>query len=97
MELKIDSFTYKWHADWAKLPPMEGHAHHGLAISREGHIITGHATENKILILDKQGNLLREIDAPVAETHGICIAEENGEEVLWIADASSKAIKMTLN
>ena len=97
MELKVNSFTYKWNADWAKLPPMEGHSHHGLVISKDGNIVTGHATESKILILDKQGNLLKEIDAPIAETHGICLAEENGEEVMWIADAASKVIKMTFD
>ena len=71
MELQInDSFTYKWHADWAKFPAMEGHSHHGLVISKEGHIITGHATESRILVLDKQGNLLNEIDIPIAERGG---------------------------
>ena len=97
MELKVNSFTYKWNADWAKLLPMEGHAHHGLVINKEGHIITGHATESRILILDKQGNLLKEVDTPIAETHGICLAEENGEEVLWIADAKSTIVKMTFD
>ncbi len=94
MELKVDSFTYKWNADWAKLPAQDGHAHHGLVISKDGNIVTGHATEVKILVLDKQGNVLKEIPAPVNETHGICLAEENGQEVIWIADAGSKVIKM---
>lgn len=97
MEFKVDSFVYKWHADWARLPSMEGHAHHGLAISREGHIITGHASERRILVLDRQGNLLREIAVPVAGTHGICLAEEDGEEVLWIADAESAVVKMAFD
>jgi hypothetical protein len=97
MELKVNSFTYKWHADWAKLPAMEGHSHHGLVISKDGHIVTGHATKSKILILDKQGNLLREINTPLVENHGICLAEENGEEILWICDAAGKVIKMTFD
>jgi len=76
---------------------MEGHSHHGLVISKDGNIVTGHATESKILILDKQGNLLEEIGTPLEENHGICLAEENGEEILWIADAASKVIKMTFD
>lgn len=95
MELQVDQFTYKWNADWAKADHKDGFAHHGLVINRDGHIVTGHATDVKIMVYDKAGNLLREIPVDgIAETHGICLAEENGEEFIWIADASSKVVQI---
>lgn len=90
MTIKVGKLEYEWQENWAKLPTMTGWSHHGLIINKEGNIITGHATEPKILILNKDGELLREFDAPVTETHGLCLAEENGKEVLWIADTGSK-------
>lgn len=81
-------YTWNWTEQWAKLPPMTGHSHHGLVINRAGQIVTGHATDPEILILDTDGNLLRSFPVPVVETHGLCLAEEQGEEVLFIADVS---------
>ncbi len=90
MTISLDSLKYEWEADWAKLPAMEGWSHHGLVINRDGNIVTGHATEPKILVLDKDGELLKEFKVPVTETHGICIVEEDGVELLWIADTGDK-------
>lgn len=86
MQLTVADTTWEWIENWAKLPPMTGHAHHGLVISRDGTIVTGHATEAKILFLDKQGTLLREFAVPLHETHGICLREVDGQERILIAD-----------
>lgn len=88
MLLEAGKETYRWIENWAKLPDMEGHVHHGLVINREGNIITGHATEARILILSPEGDLLNSFDVPLVETHGITIVEEEGEELLYIADVS---------
>ncbi len=90
MQIDLKSLKYEWQADWAKLPAMSGWSHHGLVVNRDGNIVTGHATEAKILILSPEGELLREFPVPVTETHGLCLMEENGEEFLWIADVGNK-------
>jgi hypothetical protein len=89
-QLTVGELKYEWIENWAKLPDSSGHAHHGLAIDRQGHIVTADNTEPKILILDKEGNLLNSFETPVIENHGLCLAEENGAEVLYIADVAGK-------
>lgn len=91
MSITIGKLRYEWEADWAKLPPMTGWAHHGLAVSLDGTIFTGHAAEPRILVLDPAGNLVRSFDMPVIENHCITLSRENGCEVLWIVDTGSKS------
>jgi len=91
MNLTADKLTYRWIADWAKIPANDGHAHHSILVMEDGSILTGHATEAKIMILDAEtGAVKREFAVPVNETHGMCLALENGKEVLWIADVGGK-------
>jgi len=89
--LDAKPLKYRWIADWAKIPANDGHAHHSILAMKDGSILTGHASEAKILILDADsGAVKREFAVPVNETHGLCLAEENGQEVLWIADVGGK-------
>jgi len=86
MQCTVDAQTYTWQADWAKLPKMTGHAHHGFTWSSNGYLVSAHATDPEVLILSPDGELQRSFATPVGENHGLTLAEENGEEVLWIAD-----------
>ncbi len=88
--LEAKSLKYRWIADWAKIPETNGHSHHGIVVMRDGNILTGHALEAKVCVLSPQGDLIREVAVPVNETHGLALAEENGTEVLWIADVGGK-------
>lgn len=90
MNWKIGKHEYVWQESWAKLPPSEGWSHHGFAVRKNGELVTGDALDPKVLFLDPEGNLLRSIELPVTETHGIAISEENGEEILWVADIANK-------
>jgi DNA-binding beta-propeller fold protein YncE len=90
MEIDVGDLKYEWIADWAKLSPMTGFAHHGLAIAKDGAIVTAHATHPRILVLSPEGELLREFAVPVTEVHGITLADEDGTEILWIVDTAAK-------
>lgn len=90
MNVQIDQCTYHWNSNWAKLPKMEGWAHHGLVISQSGKVVTAAADEPNILILDQEGNLEKSVKIPVVENHGLALSIENGKEVLWIADVGAK-------
>jgi hypothetical protein len=90
MQLTADSLTYRWIADWAKIPATPGHSHHGIVTMPNGDILTGHAQDAKILILSPDGVVKREFNVPVDETHGLCLAQDQGETVLWIADVGGK-------
>ena len=68
MNINVGHLEYEWLADWAQLPPLAGFAHHGMALAADGSIVTGHATDPKILILSPDGELLREVALPVTET-----------------------------
>ena len=97
MQCIAEPFTYTWQSDWAKLPPMTGHAHHGFTWSKQGYLVSGHATDPEVLILSPDGELIRSFRTPVEENHGLTLAEENGEEVLWIADnVGGKFVTVTM-
>jgi len=86
MQSTVEHLTYTWQADWARLPAMTGHAHHGFTWSKQGHLVSAHATESEVLLLSPEGELIRSFRTPVGENHGLTLAEEDGQEVLWIAD-----------
>jgi DNA-binding beta-propeller fold protein YncE len=90
MNITVGDLTFEWIENWAQLPPMTGFAHHGFAVAADGTLVTGHATDPKILVLSPEGELLREFAVPVTETHGITLSQENGTEILWIVDTGSK-------
>lgn len=86
--------TYRWNEDWADLPDTEssrnGWAHHGVAVTESGDVVTFHPGESTILVLDSAGNVRRKWDLPVADAHGITLVKEGGVEYLWIADNGRK-------
>ncbi len=90
MQVNVGDFTYHWIEPWARLPPADGWAHHGFAVRKDGSLVSGDASEPRILVFSKEGEVLESFEVPVTETHGITISEENGEEILWIVDTANK-------
>lgn len=90
MILKAGPYAYRWIEPWADLPPTDGFAHHGFAVSRDGRLVSGDAKEPRILFFSPEGRVVSSFEVPVTETHGITISEENGEEILWIVDTANK-------
>ena len=91
IEQRVGNLAWRWIQDWADIPPDPGHAHHGIAVSRSGEIVTGHASRPEIQIFTPEGAFVRRFPVPVGETHGITLIEEDGAEYLWIADNEGRA------
>ena len=96
------SHTYEWVEKWAKIPDSEsartGWAHHGIAASESGRVITFHQSEPTVLIFNEAGELAASWDATVQNAHGMTIVNEGGEEFLWLSDnLSSQVVKTTLD
>ena len=94
MQIGSAGNTYDWVEGWAALPETEsartGFAHHGVVVTRSGEIVTYHQGDPTIMVLDREGNLLRSWDIPLTDAHGMTLVEENGTEYLWIADNGAK-------
>ena len=86
--------TYQWDEGWAKLPDTEsvrnGWAHHGVAVTESGDVVTFHPGDSTILVLDSTGSVRRTWELPVADAHGITLVKQGGTEYLWIADNGRK-------
>lgn len=94
MNLSAGPHTYSWVNDWTKTPSTPesrgGWAHHGIAVSETGDIISFHQEEAKVLVFDPEGNLKRSWDSGVTEGHGMTLVKEEDTEYLWIADNGRK-------
>ncbi len=86
--------NYRWDADWADVPSDKaqhtGWAHHGVAVTAAGDVVTFHPGDPTMLVLDSDGKLRASWRLPVADAHGITLVNEGGAEFLWIADNGRK-------
>lgn len=96
VELSVPGREYSWSEDWWQVPERaDGWAHHGLAITTEGDLITFDPRDPVLLRLDAQGRAVESSTAPLAEAHGITHVVDDGEtstEFLWVADNGSKKV-----
>lgn len=90
--MKAGQHEYTWDGEWAKTPESAGWAHHGVAVLRSGDVVTFHAGEPDLLVLAPDGSLRRRVTTPVMEAHGMTLVEEDGVELLWVADPGVKML-----
>lgn len=80
--------AFDWEGDWAELSAIEGvdqaWAHHGLARTARGEIVGFHA--GQLVWFDRNGRVVGVARPGVTEGHGVTLVEENGDELIWIAD-----------
>jgi hypothetical protein len=79
----------RWVHDWgvdALGAPGPGMAHHGVAATSDGRIVTFDAAEPMVLIRDSEGRLVDSWPAPVTTGHGMRVARHAETESLWVAD-----------
>jgi hypothetical protein len=86
--------TYDWIEEWARLPKTDAGRtawpHTGMVVTSKDEIVTFEAAGSQLIVLDTEGNLLRSIPVDIEEAHGITLAVEDGQDVLWLTDASRK-------
>lgn len=86
---------------WAKLPAGKAFGFtHNMAESRDGRLFIVHQNggrvEDGIFIFDKNGTFQGSWGAQYASgAHGITLAEEHGNEVLWLANTSLREVVKT--
>ena len=102
MRVGLGANTYLWNENWAKVPhsdsAQKGWAHHGVAVTESGDVVTFHPGDSTILVLDSTGSVRRTWELPVADAHGITLIKEGVQvggmegsaEYLWIADNGRK-------
>jgi hypothetical protein len=94
MRVSAGDLEFDWIGDWAQLPSTNsvsrGWAHHGMAFSNEGQIVTFHPTESLVVILTTEGELVRSFEIPVIEAHGLTLSTLGLNQSIWIADNGRK-------
>lgn len=87
-------FVFDWEEGWGAIGHHDGSstgwAHHGIAVTRDGRIITFSEEGPEVLILNHDGDLLTSWVADVTEGHGLYVSREGAEEYLWISDTGAK-------
>ena len=86
--------SYQWVDDWVKIPDTESSrmswAHHGVAVTDSGDVVTFHPGDSTMVVLNRAGHPIRTWDLSVADAHGITLVKEGARECLWIADSGRK-------
>ncbi len=94
MQVGSGDLTFEWIEDFAEIPfPDEasrGWAHHGMAFAANGNLLTFHPARSTVLELTTEGKLVRQMDVPLAEAHGVTICTDGTRECLWFADNGRK-------
>ena len=87
--------SFRWVDEWDKRKvrspeSLLGWAHPGMAITKEQKIVTCDSGESKILVFSVDGELVNSWEGNFVDAHGITVAQEEGQEVIWIADNGAK-------
>lgn len=94
MQIGSGEFTFEWMEDFAKIPypddAARGWAHHGIARAANGNLLTFHPARSTVLELTTDGTLVRQMDVPLSEAHGVTICTDGTTECIWFADNGRK-------
>lgn len=94
MQVGSGELRFEWLEDFAEIPYPEqaarGWAHHGIALSANGNLLTFHPERSTVLELTTEGKLVRHFDVPLSEAHGVTICTDGTNECIWFADNGRK-------
>ncbi len=94
-------FRYKINLDWARADPAKTPVNdfHEMVFDRAGRIfMTTNDTRNNVLIFSKDGDILGHWGTEFPGAHGLTLADEGGDERLYITDHDRhEVIKTTLD
>ena len=94
MKLGEGSNQYEWIDNWAHIPNTPtlstAWSHHGIVVTHDGNIMSGHPEDPLVLTFDNHGKFLKSWESNTVETHGLRLVTENDREYLWIADPGRK-------
>ena len=89
--------VYSMDHHWAKLPAGKRFGYtHGVVEDKKGRFFVANQSRDAMAILDHDGNFLSSWGQAYAKgAHGLLIAEEKGEEVLYLANTSLAQVVKT--
>ncbi|MDB6173705.1 MAG: hypothetical protein JWL59_3016 [Chthoniobacteraceae bacterium] len=91
--------TFQTVPNWASIPDKLtlGPTHGGIVIDKKGIIYVSTDSPKGIYVFSADGTVLRTMAPEFSGTHGMCIREENGEEVIYGAHLrGAQVVKLTL-
>ena len=92
--------TYEWVSGWGELPDGKplGNTHGCIVVDSRDRIYVNTDSENAVVVYDTDGKVLDTWGEQLAGgLHGMCLAEEDGQEILWLAHIGlHKVFKATL-
>ena len=83
---------YLWADDWFEgLNPSSAMSHTGVVVTRSGLVVHGATDAPALVVRGADGALLalRPV-AGATELHDLTLVEEDGEELIWVADSGVK-------
>jgi hypothetical protein len=86
LTFKVEDWWALGHHDGSS----DGWAHHGIAVTTAGDVVTFDEGASRVQVIDPDGTLLRTFSADVTEAHGLLVVCEAEEDQLWICDNGSK-------
>ena len=86
---RLHPIRFRWDTEWGaeafRSSPSQRWAHHGIATTRRGYVVTMSARESEVIVLTPGGRLDRRFDIDVTVAHGLTTDAED-DEVFWVAD-----------
>lgn len=93
-----NGFTYRVHQEWGDLNPAKTPVNncHEMVMDSQGRLIMiTDETENNIIVYDKAGKLLTTWGTAYPGGHGLSIADEGGQDMLFICDPNIGRVDKT--
>jgi len=98
MAVGTGDHRYEWIEAWATIPDTESGREngrtHGVATTREGHVVVFNQAAPAVLRFDRDGTLVDSWGS-FHGAHGLTLVETGGEEFLWLTDQDSGAVVKT--
>jgi hypothetical protein len=89
---------FRWSEPWADQQVADttnGWAHHGIAVTSMGEVVSFAPDRPQVRIMSPDGILRRAWDAPVTTGHGLTIVSSEGQDSLWIADNGDSLLQQS--
>ncbi|WP_217428500.1 hypothetical protein [Microlunatus speluncae] len=86
------ALDYRWSAFPQDPARADGWAHHGVAVTTDGRVVTFAPSGDEVVIFDAEGNRLDSWSTGLTEGHCISLSRDADGDHVWIADPGSKMI-----
>ena len=86
------ALDFQWFAFPEDPGKADGWAHHGVAVTTDGRVVTFAPSGDEVVIFDAEGHQLDSWSTGLTEGHCISLSRDDDGEHLWIADPGTKMV-----